>query len=84
MSDDSGRDVGGFVLGNDYGWPWPYQTKCVEYDDFGAFYWLGLAGDVAVGLAILIAVNVVLENLLRAVSLHSRRNCHASGDEGDE
>jgi hypothetical protein len=55
------------VLCHDYGWPWSCKTKDDLWGEIDHFDWPGFAGDVAVGVAILVAVNVALEGALRAI-----------------
>jgi hypothetical protein len=54
------------VLCYDYGWPWVCKTKDSLWGLTDDYYWAGFVGDIAVGLGILVAVNVALEAALRA------------------
>jgi hypothetical protein len=60
-SDDPMIRPGLWIIGHDYGWPWRYQTVGFKTDDmpvdpFDRFYSWALAGNVAVGIAITLAV----------------------------
>lgn len=58
------------VLCHDYGWPWVCKTPSDLPGLTDEFYWAGFAGNVAVGLVLLVGVNVAVEGALR---LSSRR-----------
>jgi hypothetical protein len=56
--------------GDDYGWPWVYQTesfrtKAVAIKGFDRFEWTFFIGDVIVGLVILVGIEVIAESAIR-------------------
>jgi hypothetical protein len=68
---DEGYCPGISVLCHDYGWPWPCKTKDVVWGEIvDDIDWAGFVGNVAVGLVLLVGVNVAVEGALR---LFSRR-----------
>ena len=65
-------------FGDDYGWPWTYRTESfktadIRIDAFDQFYWLGLVGDIAVGVAIVVAAVIILEWVYRIISRRTGR-----------
>ena len=67
-----------WIFGHDYGWPFRYKTESFKTDDaygdfFDRFHWLGLVGDILVGLGLLVAVAALSELSLWAAGKMNRR-----------
>jgi hypothetical protein len=59
-----------WIHGDDYGWPWVYQTESFKTKDiviksFDRFEWKNLIANAMVGLAINMGIGGLLESVLR-------------------